>query len=113
MTQTLYFITQNGQPISMETWTDKEKAQAIADVKNESRIRKLVSDVCNAAAFFTLDYNRAKQSGGTLSYGLDSRVKPIIRATAEFVVHSRISSDNASEATPIKVEMGKPETKCS
>jgi hypothetical protein len=46
----------------------------------EKIIKKLISDVCNTAAFFTMDYNRAKESGGNLVYGLDSRIEPIIRA---------------------------------
>jgi hypothetical protein len=43
-------------------------------------VEKLISDVCNAAAFFTMDYNAAKQRGENLPYGLDSKVVPIIRA---------------------------------
>lgn len=47
---------------------------------SEEQINKLISDVCNAAAFFTMEYNKAQREGGYLDYGLDSHITPIVRA---------------------------------
>ncbi len=73
MTQTLYFITQNGQPISMETWTDQGKADAHVEFLNSMR------------------------EPSDPPYEVRSRVSS-----------DNVSSDNASEATPITVTMGLP-----
>jgi hypothetical protein len=45
----------------------------------EERIQKLISDLGNAAAFFSVDYNAAKERGEYLDHGLDSIIEPIVR----------------------------------
>jgi hypothetical protein len=45
----------------------------------EERIQKLISDLGNAAAFFSMDYNAAKERGEYLDHGLDSIIEPIVR----------------------------------
>jgi hypothetical protein len=50
---------------------------------SEENIKKLVSDICNAAAIFTMEYMQASITGVHLDHGLDSRIEPILRAALE------------------------------
>lgn len=66
-------------------WEDVQAARAgqqerPASRLSEEQVQQLVSQVCTAAALFTMAYEKAKSDGGYLSYGLDSKVEPIIRS---------------------------------
>jgi len=45
----------------------------------EQQIEALLNKLSNAAAFFTMEYNKAKAEGVNIPYGLDSKLRPILR----------------------------------
>jgi len=135
MTQTLYFITQNGQPISMETWMDRGLAQDFADKHNREcqcgasyEVRSRISSdkaskVPAALIAFALLLSgcaaRKPYAGpqwhGPWPKGIDCGVPTKFDDGSQWIFpcwpeknEPRCVSgcDNASEATPIPVRMG-------